>query len=126
MKVYLVSTGSYSDYSVRAICSTKEKAEIVRQAIAKGYSYDDANDIQEFELDEVFDIIDRGMSIWMVAWRGDYENVRADKFSPDFGAEGIRETHCGPKAYTILVEARDEDHAKKIALEKWIVYKASI
>lgn len=45
MKVFLVSTGSYSDYNVEGIFSTYEKANDFKNYIRY------ANDIEEYELD---------------------------------------------------------------------------
>lgn len=45
MKVYLVTTGSYSEYSIEHICEKKELAE----KLATHYG-DEANEIEEWEL----------------------------------------------------------------------------
>lgn len=47
-KVYLFTTGRYSDYCVEAVFTTKEKAE---QASLLYRGGDQANDIEEYELD---------------------------------------------------------------------------
>ena len=49
MKVYLLSTGCYSDYSVVGVCSSKEKAEEIMSRFKGGW--DGWNDIEEMELD---------------------------------------------------------------------------
>jgi len=48
-KIYLVTTGEYSDYQVKAAFSSKEKA----QALIDDYLGEKANDLEEYELDEV-------------------------------------------------------------------------
>ena len=61
--VFAVNSGSYSDYRIDAIFSTKDKAE----AYMKAVSGDDYNAIEEYEMDPpVTDLIKRGYSIWMV------------------------------------------------------------
>lgn len=45
MKVFMVTEGSYSDYSILAVFSTKEKAEEAREAL------DLENEIEEYEMD---------------------------------------------------------------------------
>lgn len=45
MKIYAVSNGSYSDYRIEGIYSTKEKAEEAHRLYAAD------NDIEEYELD---------------------------------------------------------------------------
>jgi hypothetical protein len=62
-KVYAVSSGSYSDYRVDAIFSTKKLAEEFMRIIP----HNDYNAIEEYEIDPVApDIIKRGYSIWSV------------------------------------------------------------
>jgi hypothetical protein len=51
MKVYVVATGEYSDYRVRAVCSTMERAEQAMGLYAK--DDDDENPILEFDVDYV-------------------------------------------------------------------------
>ena len=48
MKVFIVTSGSYSDYQIEAVFSTKEKAEEYIQNAC----IDDVNDIEEYEMDE--------------------------------------------------------------------------
>lgn len=45
VSMYVVTTGSYSDYGIFGIFSTREKAEEVRQWLA------DSNDVEEWEVD---------------------------------------------------------------------------
>lgn len=53
-KVYIISSGSYSDYHIDKIFSNKEKAEEFHNLVKR--SWYDINEIEEFELsdDEVF------------------------------------------------------------------------
>lgn len=51
MKIYLVSTGSYSDYSIHSIWSTREKADRMEE-ILKFAKHSETNDIQEVEMDK--------------------------------------------------------------------------
>lgn len=124
MKVYLVSTGDYSDYGIRAVCSTREKAESLVRKMREEHRYDDVNDIEEMELDEPCSRVERGLSTFRVCWRRDFETIHVFKDGVEHEPHGIKGNYPGP--CFISVEARDEDHAKKIALEKWIIHKASI
>jgi len=62
-KVYAVSAGSYSNYRVNAIFSTRKRAEAFKRAVP-----DDAyNDIEEYELDPpTADLLKRGYSVWLI------------------------------------------------------------
>lgn len=62
-KVYVVSSGSYSDYKVEAIFSTKKLAEEFETLVPDL----DYNDIEEYEFDPpTADLIKRGYSIWRI------------------------------------------------------------
>lgn len=54
MKIYLVTTGEYSDYRVEGAFSTKEKAE---KLIAKFKKYKTESYIEEYELDNAMETI---------------------------------------------------------------------
>jgi len=49
MIVYAVSSGSYSDYSIEAIFSTRERAEHYALILSE------ANDVEEYELDKSYE-----------------------------------------------------------------------
>jgi hypothetical protein len=62
-KVYAVSSGSYSDYKVNAIFSTKELAEEFKSLVPNP----EYNDIEEYDLDPLTtDLIKRGYSVWTI------------------------------------------------------------
>jgi hypothetical protein len=127
--VFAVNSGSYSDYSVRALFSTREKAEAFMAAVPDG----DYNDIQEFELDPpAADMLRRGYAVWYVTMLRDGTAeavVRRDASlyavtsvgdvvlwertkAPAYKGKGI------PDALRIDVWAKDEKSAIKIANEK--------
>ena len=120
-KAYLVSTGVYSDYTIRAVCSSKERAEIVASKL------EDANGIEEFEIDSAWERVKRGCSTYTICWDDDFRNViniSGDNGDPYKEDEGIKEV--GLKRYCCDVEARDSQHAIKIAQDRFIRYKATI
>jgi hypothetical protein len=51
-KVFVVTRGSYSDYGIVAIFSSREKALEITRAPAGVEDYSDFNEIEEYELDE--------------------------------------------------------------------------
>lgn len=57
-KIYAVSTGSYSDYYIKAMFSTREKAERFKAECAKE-DYDDTNEIEEWVIDLYDDCVYR-------------------------------------------------------------------
>lgn len=64
-KIYVLTQGSYSDYSIVGIFSTRQKAEEFRTLVKPGY--DGYNDLEEWTLDpDAPEKIRHGYSIWNV------------------------------------------------------------
>lgn len=64
MKVYIVTSGCYSDYHIDAVCLDKDQAERLAQAI---YGWDEGH-VAEWDTDD-FKIIDDGMKLYHVVIR---------------------------------------------------------
>ena len=117
MKVYLVSDGEYSDYTILGIYSTQEKAE---EACVQY----DAKYIEEWDVD-VLPPHPPGELRWTVYMKdgGNVTKVQrssaSEKFkkldSFRFSSEGLWPKTDGR---CLTLWARDEDHAIKIASEK--------
>lgn len=117
MKVYLVSTGDYSSWSVRGLFSTRDVAEKCKAML------DDANEVEEWEVDQFCDRAQRGVSVWMV-WskEGGVVDVRdARNFGLDC-TDPVGKVDWFPEhgdKMCVYVEASDEAHAVKIAADKF-------
>lgn len=121
MKVWICSDGSYSDYSVRSVYSTKEAADL----ISKAYDW---NEPEEFELDSAMpDQVRDGYFYYGVTMRADGDTTRvhttepspwdADRWDVVRGFPGgwsgrQLQAHCW---------ARDKEHAIKIVNERRIM-----
>jgi hypothetical protein len=80
MKIYAVNSGSYSDYRVDALFSTRKNAERYMAGIKDG----DYNDIEEYELDpDTVDILERGYDVWLVHMLKDGSTERVEKTGND-------------------------------------------
>lgn len=122
MKIYAISSGSYSDYSVDAVFSTREKAEAYMAAV-----HHDWNDVEEYELDPPeAEQLREGLKPWSVDIQRDGTVWHAHEKPAEFW--GIRSAHVlikvGHKdgldifALRVSCMARDKTHAVKIANEK--------
>ena len=122
MKVYLVSTGDYSAWTIHRLFSTREVAEKCKALL------EDANDVEEWELDALADRVSRGVKVWMV-WskEGGVVDVNPDRtYDNGIDSLGGRE-HIGSVDWfpdngdkmRVYVEATDEAHATKIAADKF-------
>lgn len=80
--IYAVSSGSYSDYRINALFSTRENAQAFIDAIqGQGREYpEDFNSIEEYELDPpTADLLKRGYSVWDVLMLRDGTVERVDR-----------------------------------------------
>lgn len=127
--VYAVNSGSYSDYSVDAMFSTKKLAEEFMKVVKNN----DYNEIQEFQLDPpTVDLIKRGYSVWRVLMLIDGSTERVDRTENELYDVGSPPSHhiwkrteapaykgkSIPDALDSRVWAKTEKHAIKIVNEK--------
>ncbi len=123
-KVYAIEQGSYSDYRVVGVFSTRENAQtVVDYMKANGRSYDDDAEIAEWDLDPSVDGIRQGLFNFHVIMKMDTgDTVMVDKSSNPVdnygdcvmnGVAGVNYNgHCW---------ATDENHAIKIINERRIM-----
>lgn len=119
--VWMVSTGSYSDYSVVAVCSTRERAEAMRE-------FCNGNEPVEYVLDEEFRFFGSGRLLWQVWMHRDGESPDAYRCDSTTGADDgnwrkdkARWVSPGSEPESLhgfYVWAKDEQHAIKIANER--------
>ena len=127
-KVFLVTSGAYSDYSIRAAFSTREKAQNYMDRFISIIA--DAG-IEEWDLDPIPDeYYQKDKFWWKVAThsRGRY-SVEAMGFdeepSPDFIKGRVFDMFLSDDLMIAYhIEAKDERSAAKIAMEKRAQYIA--
>lgn len=127
--IYVVTVGSYSDYRIAGVFSTKELAELFAVAINDG-------EVEEYELDPTGPEIRAGMKYFEVEmYRDGSSNV--NDVHPEYGELqdiiGLKTGYSVSSVYedvntykishyvfcmTAYVVARDEQHAAKIANER--------
>jgi hypothetical protein len=79
-KIYAVSSGSYSDYRVDALFSSRKLAEEFMSLV----NDNDYNDIEEYELDPpTANLIKRGYSVWRVHMLKDGTTERVERMGND-------------------------------------------
>lgn len=113
-KVYLVSRGSYSDYSIVALFSSKEKAETF-MAYHPKTGYDSLNDLEEFELDGPTEF-PVGKLAFRVRFTRDGE-MEVAQTDPQYVRDFVRPYGDG-KTMCTECWAADEKAAAKIANER--------
>lgn len=117
MKVYAVEFGEYSDRTLTGIYSTKERAEIAASP---------DGDVTEYELDQAFDLYDKGLRPFSVQMRYDGTVVTVESMpywterKADSGMATTENFMGGSWTWNcirVTTWARDEQHAIKITNE---------
>jgi len=107
--VFMVSSGSYSDYGVDGIYSTRELAEEAKKRFGSD------NDIEEIEQDAMPSLND-GLYAWEVYFDDGGDVERCEYTSPN---HLCWDTHWMiGRSVRVICRARDEAHAIKVASEK--------
>ena len=135
-KIYVITTGEYSDYSVRAATISKEKAEKLRKFHSYGWCNGEAR-IEEFDIDEPHENLDDLIPVYRVLIERDgrcysYQATWIHKITgkliedssykeSDLGSE----LNTDPESYIgnyLLFHwcgpAKDKEHALKIAQDE--------
>ena len=132
MKVYIVTSGCYSDYHIDAVCLDKEDAEVIAENI--NGSFNDCPKVNEWDTDD-FKIINDGLKLFYITVllekdRLTLKSIRitaADSFQSlitsgtgilfDYSDAPVPNLSC-------ILRAKDEEHAKKIVYDKFAEWKA--
>jgi len=121
MKIWIVTTGEYSDYCVVAICSTKEIAERTKQLTGSN------NDVFGMEVDEAINVVPDGFFGWSVDMDRNGNAVNVENYVVTERSQlralpyGINPRHHHlnvHNCYNFIVVAKDVQSAVKIANEK--------
>lgn len=124
MKVYLVTTGSYSDYSTRHICEKKELAE----KLATHYGTE-ANEIEEWELtteDSPVGKLPKDSQVWTIFFNKSGEITSCYANFDDLPTEPmVKFLPSGEPSYWEGL-ATSKEAAIKIATEQRIYHLANL
>lgn len=124
MKVYLVTTGSYSDYSIRHICEKKELAE----KLATHYG-DEANEIEEWKLtteDSPIGKLPKDSKVWTIFFSKSGEITDCYESSEDLLIGPKMEFYPNGEPYYWEGLAISKEAAIKIATEQRIYHLANM
>lgn len=117
-KVYVVTKGSYSDYRIVSVFSSQELADLFMQTYPpNSSSYDNYNDVEEYELDVFEEQIRAGTKSWFVRMYQDGTVDHVQEESPPENPGSV--VWNSPRGLFINVTtwADDGQHAIKIANE---------
>lgn len=119
MKIYVVTQGEYSDYGIVGVAIDRKQAEYISMVRS---TYSEPCDIEEYDTEDIK--VDKDFAPnWLVEFDND-EIKRV--YHPFTGRKPfkVKEYNENLKQYGVIVKAKDEEHAKKIAIDTLAQYKA--
>lgn len=127
MKVYVVTSGSYSDYHINAVFTDQKMANAYVEQFNRGDRYDPA-DIEEWDADQPFPCWSADMNRYLVTapdddpegdphWWAHEWSLDMERHDPDDPTEIPSRTVPGGN-WRMLVIARDQNHAIKVGTER--------
>lgn len=124
MKVYLVTSGCYSDYSVDAVFSTREKAEAYIENYNERSIYDgDFNEIKEYDMDAP-------LETHKILYSVRFGKAEVRYVDSNVECEGLVEGHAyvysDCNAHNVLVWSDSAEKAKAIAIERYNAWRAVV
>jgi hypothetical protein len=118
--IYVLTEGSYSDYHIVGVYSTKELAQEAESL------YSDSM-IEEYSLDYIPEH-PPGMSAWFVRISNgkldDLYTNQVNPFNVTVPSEDEYKYYNGETGYFVYCWAVDKEHAEKIALDKYYQHQA--
>lgn len=121
---YILTDGCYSSYHIVGVYSTLELAEKAKEHLSGDDVY-----IEEYDIDTVLPTNPPGMFAWHIVINYDTSEItnsyKCNCLGYDFEPNEVySEGDLRPSYYHVQCWARDEEHAQKIALDKYYQYKA--
>lgn len=116
MKIYVVTQGEYSDYHIVGVALDRNQAGLIAMA---HNTYADSCYIEEYDTDEIKVNKDFTPN-WLIKFDG--EEIK--KVYPFTGKKPYKVKEYGMNQCSVIVKAKDEDHATKIAIDTLAQYKA--
>lgn len=114
--IYIVTDGSYSDYGIRSVFSSKERAQAYIDERCK------SGDIEEWGLDDWLDERQQGLKFYSVHMQltGDGAKVKEDEPPSCYQNGWIGRPLNGhmPDWFAMTIWAKDAEHALKIANDR--------
>ncbi len=123
-KVYLVTSGEYSDYGVNAVFSNEQLAKAYVDIYSREGIYCEEYQIEEYGLDFMEKQLRKGLGAWEVNIWKDQQPASVSMNDSETIKEHGTEIIEHPTCFSIYCFARDHDHAKKIAQDRFAKFRA--
>ena len=126
--VYVVTSGSYSDYGIVAMFSTEDAAKMFMERHPKS-GFGGYNDIEQYTLDDNVEKMREGFSQYWVQMHDDGSTLQPPETNTwSYGETDCKfmlHAHSGKRFFNWFGWAKDPTHALKIANEVRIQLLAS-
>lgn len=123
MKVYVIAKGEYSDYSIYAVTLERKQAELLK--IRYSDEWDEAY-IEEYDTDEhKIEVREDYKPMWIVEIYSN-EIRRCYPIAHKNHKHGTYLRYSRDGSISVFVEAKDKEHAKKIAKDIYIKRQAEL
>lgn len=119
MKIYVVTQGEYSCYGIVGVAIDRKQAEYISMVHS---TYSEPCDIEEYDTEEI-----KVNKDFEPNWLVEFDNDEIKRvYRPFTGRKPfkVKEYNENLKQYSVIVKAKDEEHAKKIAIDTLARYKA--
>lgn len=117
-EIYIVTSGSNSDYSIDRVFTDKEKAEEFVEFVNTHTSRYDQCGIETWQTDEPFSVPPKGLKRFYVFMHKNGNGARAQTNPADKTRQDGVFKYGKQECICAVVEARDEKHAIKILNER--------
>ena len=127
MTLYVLTSGTYSDYGIEGIYSTREQAERYKRLFPRG----DYADIEEWETDKPpVTCVDENVEVWEIRmYKGEKAYINETAYSGKCLVGGCNFTVLGNRdSYRLCISkevAKSKEHALKIFYDKVALFKAN-
>ena len=132
MKVYIVTSGEYSDYHIDAVCLDREQAEKLAQVVTDNTC--GTGHVREWDTDQ-FKIIDDGMRVFHIYIylsddKREIDDIFVGRLNSSFEVFTTKKNKFEDRSdeniplLVMTIRAKDEEHAKKIVYDKFAEWKA--
>ena len=131
MKVYVITSGEYSDYGIQAVALSREKAELICAMLnSPKIDYSDATRIEEYDTDEIQCGVNEDVGLCYEA-KFNYktlENIYWDEPFYSFARNEIKRGLLDHR-YEILITATfpkdmPQEKVRKIMIDRVVKWKA--
>lgn len=117
MKVYVITSGEYSDYQINAVTLDKKQALLLKAKYSDDW---DEACIEEYDTDDYKIEVGEGYKpMWAVEFYSNEIN-RCYTIACKNYKHGSACKHSFDNGITVFVEAKDEEHARKIAKDMYM------